>query len=96
MINFNYYIPNSPIHPLYQIGIGVNSGIPTFITGFGIRSNINGLKRLTVSGGIAMTWVKELDKLKVGNKISGTDDIDKDLKFQFRQPKPYIGIQYNF
>jgi hypothetical protein len=97
MINFNYYIPNSPIHPLYQIGVGINSGIPTLLTGFGLRSNINGIKRLAIAGGIAMTWVKELDKLSVGDKISGTDDIDKDFKYS-AAPKftPYIALQYNF
>lgn len=97
MLNFNYYIPNSPIHPLYQLGVGINSGIPTILTGFGLRSNINGIKRLTISGGIAMTWIKELDKLKVGDKISGTDDIDKDYKYS-SAPKftPYVGLQYNF
>lgn len=97
MLNFNYFIPNSAIHPLYQLGLGVNSGVPTLITGFGIRSNINGVKRLAISGGIAMTWLKELDKLKVGDRVSGSDAIDKDLKFQFAwPPKPYIGLQFNF
>lgn len=97
MVNFNYYIPNSTIHPLFQLGLGVNSEMPTLLAGFGIRSNINGLQRLAISGGIAMTWSKELDKLKVGDKILGTDDINKDLKPQFSwPPKPYIGLQYNF
>jgi hypothetical protein len=97
MINFNYYIQNSPIHPLYQIGVGINSGIPTVLTGLGFRSSINGIKRLAISGGVAMTWIKELDKLKVGDKITGTDDIDKDYKYS-SAPKfsPYVGIQYNF
>ncbi len=97
MLNFNYYIPNSSVHPLYQLGVGINSGIPTILTGLGLRSNINGVKRLTISGGIAMTWIKELDKLKVGDPISGTADIDKDYKYS-TAPKfsPYLGIQYNF
>lgn len=95
MINYNYYIHNSPIHPLWQIGLGVNSGIPTLMSGFGLRTK-TGQRRITITGGLAMTWVKELDKLKVGDKISGTDDIDKDLTFQFAKPTGYIGIQYNF
>lgn len=97
MINFNYFIPNSPIHPLYQLGVGINSEMPTILTGFGLRSNINGINRFAISGGIAMTWIKELDKLKVGDKINGTDDIDKDFKFG-SSPKfsPYISLQYNF
>ena len=96
MINFNYYIPNSTIHPLYQIGVGINSGIPSVLFGIGLRSNI-GKKGITISGGLAMTWIKELDKLKVGDKISGTDDIDKDYKYS-SAPKfsPYVGLQYNF
>lgn len=71
--------------------------MPTLLTGFGVRSNINGIKRLAISGGVAMTWVKELDELKVGDKITGTDDIDKDYKFS-SAPKfsPYVTLQYNF
>lgn len=97
MINFNYYIPNSPLHPLYQIGVGINSGIPTILTGCGFRSNINGVKRMAIAGGIAMTWIKELHDLKIGDKISGTDDIDKDYRYS-SAPKftPYIALQYNF
>ena len=95
MINFNYYIPNTPIHPLWQLGVGANSGIPTLMTGLGLRIRA-GQRRFAMTGGLAMTWVKELGKLKVGDKILGTDDIDKDLKFQFAKPTGYIGIQYNF
>lgn len=97
MLNYNLYIPNSQIHPLYQIGVGINSNIPTLFTGVGIRSNINGLSRIAFSGGIAMTWIQELGKLNVGDKVTGTDDINKDLKYQFSwPPKLYIGLQYNF
>ena len=97
MLNLNYYIPNSPLHPLYQIGVGINSGIPTVLTGFGLRSNINGIRRFTIAGGLAMSWLKDLDNLKVGDKIQGTDDIDKDYKYS-PAPKftPYVAIQYNF
>ncbi len=96
MLNFNYFISNSPINPLWQIGVGVNSGVPALLTGFGLRG-VLGTSRITISGGVAMTWINELDKLKVGDKISGTSDIEKDLKYQFSwPPKPYIGLQYNF
>jgi len=97
MLNLNYFIENSILHPFYQIGAGVNSGVPTLLTGFGLRSSINGLKRLALSGGVAMSWIRVLDKLKVGDRVSGTDDIEKDLKTEFSwPPKPYIGIQFNF
>ena len=97
MINFNYYIPKSSIHPFYQLGAGINSGMPILLTGLGIRTNINGIKRLAIAGGIAMTWIRTLTELQEGSKVSGTDDIQKDLKYEFSwPPKPYISIQYNF
>jgi hypothetical protein len=97
MVNFNLYIPNSNLHPLYQLGLGLHSGAPVLLTGIGLRSNIDGMKRFAISTGFAMTWIKDLDKLKVGDQITGTSDIDKDLKYQFSwPPKPYVGIQYGF
>jgi hypothetical protein len=97
VINFNYFIANSNINPLYQIGAGISAGIPTIITGLGIRSNINGFKRLVISGGIAMTWIKQLETLNPKDKVAGTSDIEKDLKYKFTfPPKPYIGLQYTF
>jgi hypothetical protein len=97
MLNLNYYISHSLLHPFYQIGVGVNSGIPTILTGVGVRSNISGIKRMAVAGGIAMTWVKELQNLKVGDKVSGTDDIEKDYNYgSAPMITPYISLQYNF
>ena len=44
-----------------------------------------------------MTWIKELEKLKVGDEVTGTAAIDQDLKSAFSwPPKAYIGLQYNF
>lgn len=104
MVNFNYFIPNSNIHPLFQIGIGVNSGMPTLLSGVGLRltgigsvSKSKESHRVAITGGIAMTWIKELDKLKVGDQVSGTADIENDLKYQFSwPPRLYIGLQYSF
>lgn len=97
MLNYNYYIPHSNIHPFYQIGFGINSEMPTLLTGLGLRSNVNGIKRLTISGGIAMTWLRELETLKVGDKITGTADIENDYKYSSAPEfTPYVGIQYNF
>ncbi len=97
MINWNFYSPNSFIHPLIQTGVGINSGIPSFLVGCGLRFSNNAKNRIRITGGLAMTWTKELDKLKVGDKVSGTADIDNDLKYS-GSPKfsPYIALQYNF
>lgn len=97
MINFNYYIQNSPINPFWQVGLGINSEIPSILAGVGLRSNINGSRRITISGGLAMSWLKELESLEVGDEVSGTDDIDKDFKYSSSPTfTGYIGVQYNF
>jgi hypothetical protein len=96
VVNFNYFSPNSPIHPFYQIGVAINTDTPTLLTGVGIRS-YSGLKRFSISGGVAFTWLRELDKLKPGDAVNGSDDLENDLKYEFSwPPQPYIGIQYNF
>ena len=97
MVNFNYYCSDSPIHFLYQLGLGFNSEIPSLLTGLGVRSNINGIRRLTISGGLAMNWIRELQTLHPGDVVGGTDDIDKDFRYS-SAPKltGYVGIQYNF
>lgn len=97
MVNWNLFIQKSEIHPLIQIGAGINEGLPTFLAGAGLRFGSASKNKIRLTGGIAMTWTKELNKLKVGDKITGTADIENDLVYQFSwPPKPYIGLQYNF
>lgn len=97
MINFVYFSEESDVRPFIQLGFGVNTKTPTLLFGGGLRFYIEGLTRFSISGGIAASWVKRLDKLKVGDKISGTAELEKDLKNVFNwPPKPYIGLQYNF
>ncbi len=97
MLNIVGFIPNSMVQPFFQLGVGVNANYPTILTGIGLRLNFVPLKRLALSFGCASTWIQQLDKLKVGDKVSGEAEVSKDLKYQFNwPPKPYIGIQYNF
>lgn len=97
MFNWNYYIQNSSIHPFFQLGVGANSQYPTLFSGVGLRFNSNASSHFAISGGFASTWVKTLDKLKIGDTVTGTADIDKDITYEFHFPlKPYIGLQYNF
>jgi len=97
MLNIVGFIPNSMLHPFFQVGVGVNANYPTILTGIGLRLNFVPLKRLALAFGFASTWIQQLDKLKVGDKVSGEADVSKDLIYQFNwPPKPYIAIQYNF
>jgi flagellar biosynthesis chaperone FliJ len=95
MLNYNFYIPNSPIKPLLQFGGGVQAGVPIVMAGGGLR--IGNTNAFSITGGVALTWVRELQTLKVGDRISGTTELENDLKYEFSFPlKGYIGIQYNF
>jgi predicted nucleic acid-binding Zn-ribbon protein len=100
MINWVFCIPSIQVHPFLQMGLGANTNFPTLLLGGGFRFNINSsaIKSLNISGGItALSWYKTLDKLKVGDIVSGTADIEKDYKYEFSfPPKPYIGIQLGF
>lgn len=96
MINFNYYVPNSSLHPFFQIGTGLNTDYPAFFSGAGIRINVgsNMIKAFSISGGVVSTWVKTLNKLKVGDHVSGTSELEKDITHEFKwPPKPYISFQ---
>jgi hypothetical protein len=96
MINFNYYAPNTPLHPFWQIGIGLNADYPTLLTGLGVRLN-SGLRRFALSAGFAGSWVKQLHDLSVNGEVKSQAELEKDLKYEFSFPlKPYIGIQLNF
>ena len=96
MLNWTMYAESSDLHPLLQVGAGINSGIPTLLFGAGLRVTSSATNRLRLTGGIAVTWLKELSTLHVGSLVTGTADIDKDLKYGAPVVKPYFGIQYNF
>ncbi|MBO9564986.1 MAG: hypothetical protein J7621_19575 [Niastella sp.] len=99
MVNFNYFITHSSVNPFLQIGVGANTDYPAFFTGAGIRFDLGlgTVKAISVSGGIVSSWIKKLNKLAVGDEVSGTAELEKDLTHEFRwPPKPYIGIQLKF
>ncbi|XZF14082.1 hypothetical protein ACTHGU_20070 [Chitinophagaceae bacterium MMS25-I14] len=96
LLNYNYFIPNSLIHPFIQLGVGANADFPTLLAGGGIRFNFIGKGRISLSTGVATSFIKTLDKLKVGDEVTGSADVEKDLKYQLAVPKMYFGIQYNF
>jgi len=95
MVNFNYYLSGSSLHPFWQIGIGTNLQNPVLLTGLGGRVRINNKLGFTISFGAAIAVIKDLQTLKPGDEVSGTADIEKDYKYDFdiSRIKPYIGFQ---
>jgi len=97
MLNYNFYIPRSPIHPFIQFGTGVNIDFPSLLLGTGLRINSINKTRFAFSIGFASTWIQTLQTLSVGDEIKDEEELKKDLKYEFNMhPKLYYGIQYNF
>jgi len=94
-LNFNFGIGSRYFAPLTQIGIDPTKKRPFLLLGggFSIPS-----ARIAITGGPIWTWNPSLDKLSVGQTISSTTDLEKDIQYKFDvQPKGwYLGIQYNF
>lgn len=94
-LNFNFGIGSRYFAPLTQIGIDPTKKRPFLLLGggFSIPS-----ARIAFTGGPIWTWNPTLDKLSVGQTISTTTDLEKDIQYRFDvKPKGwYLGIQYNF
>jgi len=96
MINLNLFIENSSVHPLWQLGFSTHRDAPIIMSGFGLRTTSSGLNRFAISGGLAMTWMKSLNSLSLGDVVDGTGQINEDLILSAPKYSPYIAIQYNF
>ncbi|MGK4568490.1 hypothetical protein [Flavobacterium sp. 3HN19-14] len=70
MINYNYFIENSDIHPFVQLGAGINTDFPTLLLGAGLRFNAFNGGRFALSCGFAGSWIKSLKSLKVGDIVT--------------------------
>lgn len=83
------------VNPMLQFGVGTAKELPSFLAGGGIR--LSKPNHLSISFGGLWTWKKELDKLKVGDVVASSADLDKDLKYKFiTKPSFYMGINFGF
>jgi len=85
------------VEPMAQIGASTSKETPTVFLGGGIRLFGIGRGDVGIGGGAALTWVRDLTKLEVGQTVGGTADIEKDLSFKHA---PHVGsylvLQYKF
>jgi hypothetical protein len=83
------------VNPMLQFGVGTAKELPSFLAGGGLR--LSKPNHLSISFGGLWTWKKDLDKLKVGDVIGSSADLDKDLKYKFiTKPSFYLGINFGF
>jgi|GEM_PF-1337361 len=94
-LNFNMGIGSRYFSPLFQLGIDPTKKRPFLLAGGGFSIPA---ARIAFSAGPIWTWDQSLDKLSVGQTITSTTDLDKDIQYRFdMKPKGwYLGIQYNF
>lgn len=95
-LNFGTYlnlhiINRSEITPLVQFGVSTTRNKPALMLGLGTT-----YRDITLSLGGLWTWTPKLKTLSVGQIVSGTTQIDNDIKYSFRdKPYFYIGLSFN-
>jgi hypothetical protein len=89
-------IPGAFVTPMAQIGVSTSKDTPTFFLGGGIRLLHVGKGDFAIGFGAAFPWVRQLQKLNVGDVVGGTKDIEDDLQFQRFGTHSYIALQYKF
>lgn len=88
-----------PAYPMLQFGVGSGKVMPTFSTGVGTKIfsfKDRSLRNVSISIGGIWHWAQQLDKLKIGDPVKGTADINNDLTYVLQPPSWYLGIHFNF
>jgi hypothetical protein len=97
LVNFVCRCGPSRLTPMVQIGASTSKSLPAALIGAGIRLFGLGAGDVAIGGGAMFGWVKDLQKLKVGDVVAGTKDIESDLGYRATPEKGgYFVIQYKF
>jgi len=93
--NVNLGVGSRFFSPLIQLGVDPTKKHPFFLAGGGFYIPV---AHFALTAGGIWTFEPELKTLKVGQTISSTTDLEKDIKNNLKlSPKGwYLGIQYNF
>jgi hypothetical protein len=86
---------SSVVYPLIQLGVSSAKDFPGFLAGVGLR--FVEPFRFSLSVGGMITRYKDLDgNLKIGDVVSGTDDINKHLTYKTSPVVIYGAMQLKF
>ena len=86
-LNF-YYNSSEDLNWLIQLGIGPTKEKPVLFLGTGAI-----YRDVQVTVGCIWSWQPKLNKLKPGQVIAGTSDIENDVSYKFdTKPRFYIGV----
>jgi hypothetical protein len=81
------------LNPMLQIGVSSADDLPTILVGAGLR--LRGKLPVSLSGGVVLAWLKDLDALSPGDTVANDLEIQADLKRHFTM-KAYFGLQFKF
>jgi hypothetical protein len=81
--------------PMFQVGASASKQAPALLAGGGLRLFSVGNGDAAVGAGVMVGWVKDLQKLKEGDVVGGTADIEGDKAFALRT-SGYVVVQYKF
>jgi hypothetical protein len=97
MVNFLCRCGTGFLDPMIQIGAATSKTLPAVLTGIGFHLFGIGKGDVAIGGGAMFGWTKDLQKLKIGDIVTGTKDIDADLGYSGTpHVKAYFTIQYKF
>jgi len=80
---------------MLQAGVSTSPDAPGLFGGGGIRLFGIGTGDVALGGGWISAWVQDLKTLRIGDRVGGTIDIDRDLGFA-RRDGWYVLAQYEF
>jgi hypothetical protein len=97
LVNFVCRCNTGLLTPMLQIGAAASKTLPAILAGGGVRLFGLGKGDVGLGGGAMFAWYKDLQKLQVGQVVTGTQQIQSDLGF-ISAPKigGYVAIQYKF
>lgn len=97
LVNFVCRCGSGILVPMAQIGTSTSKTLPAILLGGGVRLFGLGKGDVAIGGGAMFAWYQDLQKLKVGDVITGTNDINADLGY-ISTPKVggYFALQYKF
>jgi hypothetical protein len=86
-----------PLFPLFQLGVASGRSYPTILAGGGVRIISKDSRRFSITGGVALSFIQDLDKLSVGSTVKGQAEIDEDIKYKLTdKPGFYLGLAWKF
>jgi hypothetical protein len=97
MANFLCRCGTGFLDPMVQIGAATSRTLPAVLAGVGFHLFGVGRGDVAIGGGAIFGWTKDLQKLQIGDVVSGTKDIEADLGYSGTpHVKAYFTIQYKF